>query len=87
METIPYFLIFLLVIFSIWTFLGIQKHQNMDSKKVKFIEIEIQKEREKALQLENVASKIIDFEKNTNQQFLKVNVAVFNLDFTLKEIF
>lgn len=86
METIPYFLTFLLVIFSIWTFLGVQKHQKMDSKKIKCIEIELQKEREKELQLENVASKIIDYEKNTNQQFLKVNVAVFNLDFTLKEI-
>lgn len=75
-----------MIFFTILTHLGIQKQEKMDSKKIKFIEIELQKEREKELQLENVASKIIDFEKNTNQKFLKINVAVFNLDFTLKEI-
>jgi hypothetical protein len=86
MDIIPYFLTFLLFFFLFLTFLKIQKYQNTSSKKIAFIEIEIEKERKKELQLNTVSKKISDFEKNTNQQFLKINVAILNFDFTLQEI-
>ena len=86
MDTIPYFLTFLLLIFSIWTFLGVQKYQHTISKKNTLLEIEIEKERKNEAKLTTVSEKINDLEKNTQQQFLNIKVAIVNLDFTLQEI-
>lgn len=86
MDIIPYFLTFLLLIFSIWTFLGVQKYQHTISKKNTLLEIEIEKERKNEAKLTTVSEKINDLEKNTQQQFLNIKVAIVNLDFTLQEI-
>ena len=86
MDTIPYFLTFSLLIFSVWTFLGVQKYQNTISKKNTLLEIEIEKERKNEAKLTTVSEKINDLEKNTQQQFLNIKVAIVNLDFTLQEI-
>jgi len=86
MDTIPYFLTFLLLIFSIWTFFEVKKHQDITSKKIAFIEIEIEKERNYESKLMSESEKIVDLEKNTQQQFLKIKIAILNLDFTLQEI-
>ena len=86
MDTIPYFLTFSLLIFSVWTFLGVQKYQHTISKKNTLLEIEIEKERKNEAKLTTVSEKINDLEKNTQQQFLNIKVAIVNLDFTLQEI-
>lgn len=86
METIPYFLTFLLLIFSIWTFLEVKKYQNIVSKKTAFIEIEIEKERKYEAKLISESETIVTLEKHTQQQFLKIKIAIVNLDFTLQEI-
>ncbi len=87
MDTIPYFLTFILLIFSIWTFFKVQKYQQFISKKNIYLEIEIENERKNEAKLKSVSDKINELEKNTHQQFLKINVTIFNVDFTINEIF
>jgi hypothetical protein len=86
MESFLYFLSFFLLIFSIWTFVNVQKYQHAISRKNTFLEIEIEKERKNEVGLTSVSEKINDLEKNTQHQFLKIRVAIVNLDFTLQEI-
>ncbi|PQJ75302.1 MULTISPECIES: hypothetical protein [Polaribacter] len=86
MDTIPYFLTFLFLIFSIWIFLGLQKYQQTISKKNTFLEVEIEKERKNEAKLLAVSETISHLEKNTQQQFLKIRVGIVNLEFTLQEI-
>lgn len=86
MDTIPYFLAFLFLIFSIWIFLKVQKYQHTISKENTFLEIEIENEIKNKAKLMSVSKKISKLENNTHQQFLKIKVAIVNLEFTLQEI-
>lgn len=86
MDTIPYFLAFLFLIFSIWVFLKVQKYQHTISKENTFLEIEIENEIKNKAELMSVSKKISKLENNTHQQFLKIKVAIVNLEFTLQEI-
>lgn len=86
MDTIHYFLSFLFLVFSIFLLIKVQKYQHTLSKENIFLEIEIEKEKKIKAKLSTVSNKISKLEKNTHQQFLKIKVAIVNLEFTLQEI-
>ena len=86
MDTILYFFSFLFLIFSIFLLIKVQKYQHTLSKENIFLEIEIEKEKKIKAKLSTVSNKINKLEKNTHQQFLKIKVAIVNLEFTLQEI-
>jgi hypothetical protein len=63
------------------------KLKKSEYKKLELISIEISQESKIEKQLIKSASKLQVLEKNTQNKLQKIKVGIFNMDFTLSEIF
>lgn len=86
MQTIIYILTASLLPFAWIIYVYYQKYQLITSSKITSLHLEIEKEYQKAAQLKEDSKEIMLLQKRTHQKLLAIKVAIFNIDFTFKEI-
>lgn len=64
-----------------------QKLKNAEIENFNLLELELDSEKKKAHQLKNVSEKIKIINNSTHLKLLKIRVDIFNIDFTLSEVF
>lgn len=83
---IPLFVSLIIVIIIWFFYVSYQKLKRLENEKLNLLYLTLASEKKKANQLKNVSKKVEKIEVSTQRKILKINVAIFNLEFSLKEI-
>lgn len=84
---ISYYLIPILVILVGYFYYSFQKLRKVETERLQFLFAEILLEKEVAHQFKNVPKKVNKLNNSIEQKISKIKVAIFNIDFSLSEIF
>lgn len=84
---ISYYLIPILVILVGYFYYSFQKLRKVETERLQFLYAEILLEKEIAHQFKNVPKKVNRLNNSIEQKISKIKVAIFNIDFSLSEIF
>lgn len=68
-------------------YLSYQKLKNSEIENFNLLKLELDSEKKKAHQLKNVPERIKIINNSTHLKLLKIRVDIFNIDFTLSEVF
>jgi hypothetical protein len=80
------FTLFLVICISIYLINDFKKLKTNEIDKLNYIFLELETEKKIAGRLKNTSNKIQKLEVLNQSKFLKINVDIFNLHFTLSEI-
>jgi hypothetical protein len=64
-----------------------QKLKKSETENLNLLKMELDSEKKKANQLKNISEKIKKTNNSTHLKLLKIRVDIFNIDFTLSEVF
>lgn len=87
MYLIPFILVPLILSILYWFSKTYQEFKIEESKKIHLIYLELTSEKNIEHQLKETSLEIEKLENSIKNKLLIIKVAVFNIDFTLKEIF
>lgn len=77
----------LILILIIGLYISFQKLKNSENQALQLVYLDLDKEKNIKNQLKSTSEKITSLENSTQEKILKIKVGIFNIDFTLSEIF
>jgi preprotein translocase subunit YajC len=86
LTQISIFCFLLLIIIIIHFYFSFQKLKTNENKRLNTLSSQIISEKNIATKLINISSEIATLDNFTQKKILNIKVAIFNIDFTLKEI-
>ena len=84
---IPFIIPPIIIVLLLGFYLSYQKLKESEREHFKHLYLELDSEKKKAHQLKNITERIKIINNSTQRKILQIKVDIFNIDFSLNEVF